>query len=161
MLNEIKRPNGIQKGKKRLGKGEGSGFGKQAGKGHKGRKARSGGSTPRYFEGGQMPIYRRLPKRGFKNPFAKEYRIVNLYQFETLNIDTINIQVLEEHSIIRSQGRYKNMPVKILADGAEKFTRKISVQANKFSQSAKALIEKNGGTVEVIKFEKANRKVEV
>ena len=151
MLHEIKRPAGIKKGKKRLGKGEGTGQGHQAGKGHKGSKARSGGQTPRYFEGGQMPIYRRLPKRGFKNIFKKEFRIVNLYQLNDLAIDTIDILVLEENAIIRSQGRYKDMPVKILADsGGAEFTKKINIKANAFSEAAKQIIEKNGGKAEVI-----------
>ena len=150
MLNNITRPTGIKKGKKRLGKGEGTGQGHQAGKGHKGHKARSGGSTPRYFEGGQMPIYRRLPKRGFKNPFRKEFRIVNLYQLLEIDIETIDIAVLEEKSIIRSCGQYKNMPVKILAQGSEEFTKKINIKANAFSKAAKEIIEKNGGKAEVM-----------
>ena len=150
MLHQMKRPDGIKKNKKRLGKGEGTGQGHQAGKGHKGSKARSGGQTPRYFEGGQMPIYRRLPKRGFKNMFKKEFRIVNLYQLSNLAVETIDIQVMEDSAIIRSQGRYKGMPVKILADGATEFTKKINIKANAFSETAKQLIEKNGGKAEVI-----------
>ena len=156
MLHKLERPFGIKKNKKRLGKGEGTGQGKQAGKGHKGHKARSGGQTPRYFEGGQMPIYRRLPKRGFKNPFHKEFRIVNLYQLKDLDLDTIDIKVLEENSIIRSQGRYKNMPVKILAEGADDFKKKLKITANAFSKSAKELIESNGGTAEVITLDRSN-----
>ena len=156
MLNNITRPQGLKKGKKRLGKGEGSGFGHQAGRGHKGKKARAGGNTPRYFEGGQMPIYRRLPKRGFKNPFHKEFRIVNLCQLNDIDVDVIDIKVLEEKAIIRSQGRYKNMPVKILADGGDEFTKKIKIAANAFSKSAKDLVEKNGGTAEVIKLDRSN-----
>jgi len=150
MLHQIKRPDGLKKYKKRLGKGQGTGQGQQAGKGHKGRKARSGGGTPRYFEGGQMPIQRRLPKRGFKNIFSKEFRIVNLYQLKDLTMEIIDIQVMEEHSIIRSQGQYKNMPVKILAEGASDFNKKLTVRANAFSASAKEIIEKNGGQTEVI-----------
>ena len=150
MLHRIERPTGIKKNKKRLGKGEGSGFGKQAGKGHKGRKARSGGTVPRYFEGGQMPISRRIPKRGFKNAFRKEFRIVNLCQLIDLKVDIIDIQVLEANAIIRSQGRYKGMPVKILAEGATEFNKKLNVKANAFSSNAKEQIEKNGGTAEVV-----------
>jgi len=150
MLHKIEKPEGIKKSKKRLGKGEGSGYGKQAGKGHKGRKARSGGQTPRYFEGGQMPIYRRLPKRGFNNIFHKEFRIVNLYQLNELDMDIIDIQIMEEKAIIRSQGRYKSMAVKILADGSKDFSKKIHVKANAFSESAKKVIEDNGGKAEVI-----------
>jgi len=150
MLHQLKRPAGIQKNKKRLGKGQGTGQGHQAGKGHKGHKARSGGSTPRYFEGGQMPIYRRLPKRGFKNMFKKEFRIVNLYQLAEIEEKTIDIQTLEDKAIIRSQGSYKNMPVKILADGADDFKKTFHIKANAFSQKAKELIEKNGGKAEVV-----------
>lgn len=150
MLHQIERPEGIKKNKKRLGKGQGSGQGHQAGKGHKGHKARSGGKTPRYFEGGQMPIYRRLPKRGFKNMFRKEFRIVNLYQLTELNFDTIDIKVMEEQAIIRSQGKYQGMPVKILADGAQDFNKKINIKANAFSETAKQIIEKNGGKAEVV-----------
>jgi len=150
MLHQMERPAGIKKNKKRLGKGQGTGQGHQAGKGHKGTKARSGGKVPRYFEGGQMPIQRRLPKRGFKNMFSKEFRIVNLYQLGDLTVDTIDIQLMEEQSIIRSQGRYKNMPVKILAEGATDFTKKLNIKANAFSSAAKEIIEKNGGKAEVI-----------
>ena len=150
MLHDITRPIGIKKNKKRLGKGEGSRTGKQAGKGHKGHKARSGGSTPRYFEGGQMPIYRRLPKRGFNNIFRKEFRIVNLYQLADLEVETIDIQILEQKAIIRSQGRYKTMAVKILADGSTDFTKKLHIKANAFSETAKKIIEDNGGKAEVI-----------
>jgi large subunit ribosomal protein L15 len=150
MLHQMERPEGIKKNKKRLGKGQGTGQGHQAGKGHKGHKARSGGKTPRYFEGGQMPIQRRLPKRGFTNIFRKEYRIVNLYQLLELDMETIDINIMEEKAIIRSQGRYKNMPVKILADGAQEFSKKLEIKANAFSQSAKEIIEKNGGKAEVV-----------
>ena len=150
MLNKLQRPLGLKKGSKRLGKGEGSGFGKQSGKGHKGRKARSGGQTPRYFEGGQMPIYRRLPKRGFKNPFRIEYRIVNLEQLIELETDNIDIKVLEDNAIIRSQGYYKEMPVKILANGKEEFNKKLFVKAHAFSKAAKETLEARGGKAEVI-----------
>ncbi|MCK9328482.1 MAG: 50S ribosomal protein L15 [Candidatus Cloacimonetes bacterium] len=150
MLHQMERPEGIKKNKKRLGKGQGTGQGHQAGKGHKGHKARSGGKTPRYFEGGQMPIQRRLPKRGFTNIFRKEYRIVNLYQLLELDMETIDINIMEEKAIIRSQGRYKNMPVKILADGAQEFSKKLEIKANAFSQTAKEIIEKNGGKAEVV-----------
>ena len=150
MLHQMERPEGIKKNKKRLGKGQGTGQGHQAGKGHKGTKARSGGKVPRYFEGGQMPIQRRLPKRGFKNMFSKEFRIVNLYQLNELTVDTIDVQIMEEQSIIRSQGRYKSMPVKILADGATDFNKKLNIKANAFSSAAKEIIERNGGKAEVI-----------
>jgi large subunit ribosomal protein L15 len=150
MLHNLKRPDGLKKHVKRLGKGPGSGTGKQAGKGHKGKKARSGGSTPRYFEGGQMPIYRRLPKRGFKNPFKKEFRIVNLHQLSDITESIIDITILEEKAIIRSQGHYKGLPVKILADRGTEFTKAVTIKANAFSSAAKEIIEKNGGKVEVV-----------
>jgi large subunit ribosomal protein L15 len=97
-----------------------------------------------------MPIYRRLPKRGFKNPFHKDFRIVNLHQLNDLDIDTVDVQVMEEKAIIRSQGQYKGMPVKILAEGAKDFNKKINVKANAFSETAKKIIEQNGGKAEVI-----------
>jgi large subunit ribosomal protein L15 len=97
-LNNIERPQNI-KNKKRLGKGEGSGFGKQAGKGHKGQKSRSGGNIPAWFEGGQMPLQRRVPKRGFTNIFRKEFRIVNLKALqkqEGTSFDIAKLEIIEK-----------------------------------------------------------------
>jgi len=148
-LHNIKRPR-IKKHKKRLGKGHGSGFGKTAGKGHKGQKSRSGGNIPAWFEGGQMPLQRRLPKRGFTNIFKKQFRIVNLNDLQELEVKEFDITLLEELNLIRKPKAKENAPVKILARGSEIFDRKIIIKANAFSKVAKELIEKQGGIAEVI-----------
>ncbi len=149
LLHELKRPK-IKKNKKRLGKGDGSGTGGTAGRGHKGQKARSGGNIPDWFEGGQMPIQRRLPKRGFKNIFRIPYRIVNLEQFINVDVEEIDVAKMEELGIVKKAGRSNPRPVKILANGKEKFEKVMTIKANAFSEAAKALIEKNGGKAEVI-----------
>lgn len=148
-LHNIQRP-AIKKHKKRLGKGQGSGFGKQAGKGMKGQKSRSGASIPAWFEGGQMPLQRRLPKRGFTNIFKNESRLVNLDVLAELDLNEVNIEILEELNLIRKARKNEKAPVKILARGSEEFTKKMTVKANAFSKAAKEMIEKNGGTAEVI-----------
>lgn len=140
------RPNeGSTDNKFRRGRGHGSGNGKTSGKGHKGQKARSGGGTRPGFEGGQMPLFRRIPKRGFKNINHKEYAIVNLSALECFEDGaTVEINDLLEKRIVRKalDG------VKVLGNGT--FTKKLTVKANAFSESAKAKIEENGGSVEVI-----------
>jgi large subunit ribosomal protein L15 len=148
-LSNLKRPAEYKR-KKRLGKGQGSGTGHQAGRGHKGRKARAGGTVPSWFEGGQMPIQRRLPKRGFKNIFKVEYRIVNLNRFQDFEETEWNIAMMETHGLVISKGRKKNSPVKILASSADIFTKAIQIKANAFSKKAAEVIEKNGGKAEVI-----------
>ncbi|HPR17106.1 MAG TPA: 50S ribosomal protein L15 [Candidatus Cloacimonadota bacterium] len=148
-LHKIERPQ-ITKNKKRLGKGHGSGTGKTAGRGHKGQKARSGSSIPAYFEGGQMPLHRRLPKRGFTNIFKKQFRIVNLDILQKLDEVEFDIEKMEKLNLIRITRANEKAPVKILANGAEEFNKKIVVKANAFSKTAKAMIEKAGGTAEVI-----------
>ena len=148
-LHNLERPN-IKTGKKRLGKGHGSGFGKTAGKGHKGQKSRSGGNIPAWFEGGQMPLQRRLPKRGFTNIFKKQFRIVNLSDLQELEVKEFDITLLEELNLIRKPKAKETAPVKILARGSEIFDRKIIIKANAFSKVAKELIEKQGGIAEVI-----------
>ncbi len=148
-LHNIERPQNI-KNKKRLGKGEGSGFGKQAGKGHKGQKSRSGGNIPAWFEGGQMPLQRRVPKRGFTNIFRKEFRIVNLKILQTQEGTSFDIAKLEELNLIRKARAKEKAPVKILADGAEEFNKKVNIKANAFSKAAKEIIEKAGGKAEVV-----------
>jgi large subunit ribosomal protein L15 len=149
-LYNIVRPK-IKKHKKRLGKGEATGQGGTSGKGHKGQKSRSGGNIPAWFEGGQMPLQRRLPKRGFTNIFKKEYRIVNLNQLQKIDADLIDVETLEKMDIIRSSKKYKKYPVKILARDADKFNKKMIIKANAFSKTAKEIIEKFGGKAEVIK----------
>lgn len=148
-LNNLGKPAG-RKNKKRLGKGQGSGWGTQAGRGHKGKKARAGGNVPASFEGGQMPIHRRLPKRGFKNIFRVEYRIFNLSVLQGLEEKEYDIAKLEAMGLIPSKGQKGKAPVKVLAGTYEDFTKAVHVKANAFSQNAIALIEKNGGKAEVV-----------
>ena len=130
---------------KRLGRGNGSGLGKTSGKGHKGAKARSGGGKRPGFEGGQMPLYRRVPKRGFNNVFGTEYAEVNVERLEVFNDgDVVNAQALLEKKIIRKELD----GIKVLGGG--ELTKKLTVQAAKFSGSAKEKIEAVGGKAEVI-----------
>lgn len=144
MLSKL-QPNTPRKDRKRIGRGIGSGTGKTAGKGHKGQLARSGGRTRPGFEGGQIPFFQRLPKRGFKNVNHKEYAIVNLKDLNVFSDgDVVTPEVLLERRIIskRQDG------VKILGHGT--LTKKITVKANLFSQTAEEAIKSVGGTVEVI-----------
>ncbi len=145
-LNNLRRPEGASREKKRLGRGPGSGKGKTSGKGHKGQKARTGHhGIPAWFEGGQMPLQRRVPKRGFKNPFRTEYEIVNLGQLNKLTEDEITPEVLHENRMIDIGN---GNPVKVLGDG--EITRKITVRAHKVSASARAKIEAAGGSIEIL-----------
>jgi large subunit ribosomal protein L15 len=145
-LNNLRRPEGANRGKKRLGRGPGSGKGKTSGKGHKGQKARTGHhGIPAWFEGGQMPLQRRVPKRGFKNPFRTEYEIVNLGQLNKLSEEEITPEVLHSNRLVDIG---KGRPVKVLGDG--EITRKITVRAHKVSESARAKIEAAGGSVEIL-----------
>ena len=142
-LHELAPRPGAKHRTKRLGCGESSGHGKTSGKGHKGQKARSGGSIRLGFEGGQMPLIRRLPKRGFNNAqFKTKIAIVNLGELEALDVDgTINEAALREHGLIR--GNFDG--IKVLGDG--ELTKKISVEADHVSASAREKIEAAGGTV--------------
>lgn len=129
----------------RVGRGHGSGNGKTAGKGHKGQNARSGGGVRPGFEGGQLPLYRKLPKRGFKNHFATNYAIVNVSALDKFNDgDTVNLEKLMEAGIIRKplDG------LKVLGNGD--VTKKLTVEASVFSASAKEKIEAAGGKTEVV-----------
>lgn len=148
-LHKIERPQ-IKHKKKRLGKGHGTGLGKTSGRGHKGQKSRSGGSIPAWFEGGQMPLQRRVPKRGFTNIFKKQFRVVNLEILQKLDDIEFDITKLEDLNLIRKAKANEKAPVKILARGGEDFNKKITVKVNAFSKTAKELIEKSGGTAEVI-----------
>ena len=132
---------------KRLGRGIGSGHGKTSCKGHKGQWARSGGGVRPGFEGGQMPIARRIPKRGFHNKWATNYTIVNLTQLEKLPAGTVvDFEYVSEHSLAKE---VKNTAgLKVLGNGELKVA--LTVKAAKFSESAKAAIEKAGGTAEVV-----------
>lgn len=136
---------GAKKNPKRIGRGPGSGHGKTATKGHKGILARSGGGKRPGFEGGQMPLIRRLPKFGFRYPFRTEYTVVNLKSLATLGtVDQITPQVLAEAGLVRR----KTQLVKIL--GVGELSRPVTIQAHKFSKSAKDKIHAAGGRAEVI-----------
>lgn len=136
-----------KKSPKRLGRGIGSGVGKTSGKGHKGQNARSGGGVRPGFEGGQIPLIRRLPKRGFDNSqFAKVYAIVNVASLEVFNDgDVVDAKALLERNII---GKLEKNGVKVLGNG--ELSKKLTVKANKFTQSAISKIEKAGGKAEVL-----------
>jgi large subunit ribosomal protein L15 len=145
-LSNLKPPKGAKHSKKRVGRGQGSGQGKTAGRGHKGAKSRSGFRFKRGFEGGQMPLHRRVPKRGFHNPFRVEYEVVNLDTL-VLKFDTgavITPELLREHGIV-SRGTNK---VKILARGD--VDKALTVRAHKFSGKAAEKIAAAGGTAEAI-----------
>jgi large subunit ribosomal protein L15 len=145
-LKNLKSPKGTTRNTKRIGRGEGSGQGKQAGKGHKGQTARSGGGIALGFEGGQMPLYRRLPKRGFKNePFKIEFAIVNLSQInEKFNNGDVNRETLVKAGLL--SGKNKNLPIKILAKGD--YNKKLTFTGiAKLSAKAEEIIVKNGGKV--------------
>ena len=144
-IHTIQPAVGAVKSDKRLGRGIGSGLGKTSGKGHKGQWARSGGGVRPGFEGGQTPLARRLPKRGFNNKFAVKYDIVNLDALNVFEEGTVvTPELLAELRIVTN----KNNGVKVLGNG--QLTKKLTVKADKFSASAKAAIEAAGGVAEVI-----------
>ncbi len=144
-LSNLKPPKGAKHSKKRVGRGQGSGTGVQAGRGHKGAKSRSGFTHKRGFEGGQMPLHRRVPKRGFHNIFREEYEVVNLdtlaERFEAGA--EITVDLLREHGLVRRTGR-----VKVLGRGD--ITKALTVRAHKFSGTAAEKIAAAGGTAEVL-----------
>jgi large subunit ribosomal protein L15 len=142
-LSNVHAPRKSSEKKKRVGRGMGSGMGKTSARGHKGQRSRSGSRMMRGFEGGQMPLHRRLPKRGFTNIFRTEYSIVSLERLAGLGLSNINPDVLRENGVIKGKA-----PVKILGDG--ELTRAITVQAHKFSKSAQEKIAKAGGKFEVV-----------
>lgn len=144
-LNELSPAPGSKKGAKRIGRGHGSGWGKTSGKGQKGQKSRSGGSIRPGFEGGQMPLQRRVPKRGFNNIFAEEIVAINLSSLEVFENDAVvDAAALAEKGIIKKA----NSTVKVLGNG--KLTKKLTVKLNAFSASAAKKIEEAGGKAEVI-----------
>ena len=144
-LHELSSTPGAAKEGKRKGRGAGTGNGKTAGRGHKGQKARSGGGVRVGFEGGQMPLARRLPKRGFNNIFAKTYAVVNLSDLDVFEEgETVGIDQLREKGIVKKyDGR-----LKILGNG--EITKKMTIQATAFSKSASEKITAAGGKAEVI-----------
>ena len=142
-LDSLTPVPGSTKNRKRVGRGHGSGLGRSSGRGDKGAQQRSGFKQRPWFEGGQMALARRLPKRGFTNIFRKEFQIVNLDSIESLGLDTIDAQILADNSLVRSPLK----PIKILGDGELKL--KLTISASAFSDSAKEKIEKAGGTATV------------
>src|SRR5579864_6263038 len=143
-LNSLRPPKGAKHSKKRIGRGQGSGNGKTAGRGHKGAKSRSGFKFKRGFEGGQMPLHRRVPKRGFHNPFRVEYEVVNLDTIgERFAAGTVvTPELLREHRLVQSADK----PLKVLGRG--EFTKALTIHAHKFSGSAADKIAKAGGKAE-------------
>ncbi|MGG4492161.1 MULTISPECIES: 50S ribosomal protein L15 [Metabacillus] len=144
-LHELKPAEGSRKTRNRVGRGTGSGNGKTSGKGHKGQNARSGGGVRPGFEGGQTPLFRRLPKRGFTNINRKDYAIVSL---DKLNLFEDGTEVTTELLLEAGMISKVRSGVKVLGDG--KLEKKLTVKANKFSASAKEAIEAAGGSAEVI-----------
>jgi large subunit ribosomal protein L15 len=145
-LNNLKPKKGSKHARKRVGRGPGSGHGKTAGRGEKGQKSRSGFSRQIGFEGGQMPLHRRLPKRGFTNIFKREYAVVNVSELERFdNGATVDEAALRSAGLVKGQ----NDGIKILGDG--KLSKKLTVHAAKFSGSARKQIEAAGGTCQEIR----------
>jgi large subunit ribosomal protein L15 len=145
-LNNLRPPKGATHKKRRVGRGHGSGYGKTAGRGHKGAQSRSGFSFKRGFEGGQMPLHRRVPKRGFTNPFRVEYAIVNLDTLvEVFDAGSdVTPELLRERGLVRE----KRALIKVLGRGD--VTKKLTVRAHKFSGTAAQKIADAGGVAEVI-----------
>jgi large subunit ribosomal protein L15 len=142
-LSTIKAPRKATEKRKRVGRGMGSGMGKTSTRGHKGQRSRSGSRLLRGFEGGQMPLHRRLPKRGFKNIFRQEYAVVNLDRLAELGENEITPDVLKKAGIVNGKA-----PVKILGNGELKSA--LTIHAHKFSKSAQEKITKAGGKFEVL-----------
>jgi large subunit ribosomal protein L15 len=145
-LSKLRPPKGATQDRKRVGRGQGSGNGKTAGRGHKGAQSRSGYKSKRGFEGGQMPLHRRLPKRGFRNPFRVEYAVVNLDAIA----EAFDPGVVVTPELMRSRGilRGGKLPVKVLGRGD--FAKALTVQAHKFSSSAAEKLAAAGGAAETL-----------
>jgi len=140
-LNNLKPKKGSRKPRKRVGRGPGSGNGKTAGRGEKGQKSRSGYTSKLGFEGGQMPLHRRLPKRGFTNIFRTEYAVLNLADLEQFESDSVvDLAALKSVGLVKGG----NKRVKVLGNG--ELSKKLTVHADKFSKTAKTKIEAAGGT---------------
>lgn len=144
-LNNLRRPTGANRDRKRVGRGPGSGTGKTAARGQKGQKSRTGARIPAWFEGGQMPLQRRLPKRGFTSHVKNEHEIVNVQDFARMDEETITPAIMHQHGLVDlGTGR----PVKVLGKGD--LEKKVTVKAHAFSAGAKKKIEDAGGTVEIV-----------
>jgi len=142
-LSSVRAPKKASEKRKRVGRGMGSGMGKTSTRGHKGQRSRSGSRLLRGFEGGQMPLHRRLPKRGFTNIFRQEYNIVNLEKLAAIGETTITPEVLRKAGVIKTERR-----VKILGDG--ELSIPLTIKAHRFSKSAQEKITKAGGKFEVL-----------
>ena len=147
-LSNLKPAKGAVRNRKRVGRGPGSGYGVQAARGSNGQKSRSGYSHNRGFEGGQMPLVRRLPKRGFTNIFRKEFNIVNLGDLEKCGLEDVRIEDYFAMNLARRRG----LGIKVLGDGS--FSRKMKIQAHHFSKAAQEKIQKAGGEAVVCKGDK-------
>jgi large subunit ribosomal protein L15 len=143
-LSNLRAPRKANENKKRVGRGMGSGMGKTSARGHKGQGSRSGSSLMRGFEGGQMPLHRRLPKRGFTNIFKAEYEVVNLERLAGIDEKEMTLDVLRKAGVVRK----KNSLVKVLGQGD--LSKAITVHAHRFSKSAQEKIEKAGGKINVL-----------
>ena len=144
-LGSLKYAPGSVRKRRRLGRGQGSGSGGTSGRGHKGQRSRSGSKKRAWFEGGQMPLQRRLPKRGFTNIFRREFQIVNLRDLERIDKATeIDPEVLREAGLVKK----KSVSIKVLGQGELK--KALTISAHAFSESAKDKIEKAGGTVKIL-----------
>jgi large subunit ribosomal protein L15 len=143
-LSKLRAPKNANRNKKRIGRGMGSGHGKTSTRGHKGQGSRSGSSLMRGFEGGQMPLHRRLPKRGFTNIFRTEYTVLNLDRLVALNEKELTIEAFQAKGYLKSRGEL----LKILGNG--ELTTAITVHAHKFSKAAQEKIEKAGGKAVLI-----------
>ena len=154
-LHELEKNIGATHAKKRVGHGPGSGLGKTSGRGQKGQKARSGGSINPVFEGGQLPLYRRLPKRGFANyPFKKEYAFINLSDLNVFEDGTVvTPALLKERGIVKKQ----LSGIKVLGEG--QLEKKLTVQAHKFSKSAIDKINESGSKAEVISYDISSKAI--
>lgn len=152
-LSDLKPPKGARKNRKRVGRGPGSGLGKTSGSGHKGQRSRTSGNVRPGFEGGQMPLSRRLPKFGFWSPFRTEYTVVNVGDLAKRfkDGDTVDPAALKKAGMVRAK-----LPVKILATGD--LTVKLTVKAHKFSKAATKKIEGAGGSVEILEISKSKPK---
>ena len=143
-LGNLKPAAGSVKNRKRIGRGPGSGFGKTAGRGMNGQKSRSGFSRKRGFEGGQMPLVRRVPKRGFTNIFRKEYAVINVGLIEELGLEEITPEILKEMGVIKGH----KVMLKILGEGD--LSKKVVVKAHKFSKTAEEKIKANSGEIIIL-----------
>ena len=143
-LSNLRAPKKANSNKKRVGRGMGSGMGKTSARGHKGQRSRSGSRMMRGFEGGQMPLHRRLPKRGFTNIFRTEYTVVNLDRIAELGVTELTVDALVKHGLLKK----RNELIKVLATG--ELTTAVTVHAHKFSKAAQEKIEKAGGKVVLI-----------